>query len=76
MTSCEEPYIGEESIIRPPASKKARMTSAQASRATTIVADVERDPAAEADDRQRSRRRRDRPRQERPGTSGGAAGPG
>src|SRR5262245_11480695 len=34
MTACEEPYIGEESIIRPPASKKLRMTSAQASRAT------------------------------------------
>ena len=34
ITSCEEPYIGEESIIRPPASKKLRITSAQASRAT------------------------------------------
>ena len=34
MTSCDEPYIGDESIIRPPASTKLRMTSAQASRAT------------------------------------------
>src|SRR5688572_19917434 len=34
MVFCDEPYIGEESIIRPPASKKARMTSAHASRAT------------------------------------------
>src|SRR5262245_4272404 len=34
MTSCEEPYIGDESIIRPPASTQLRITSAQASRAT------------------------------------------
>src|SRR6478735_7152504 len=34
MTSCEEQYIGEESIIRPPASKKLRMTSVQSARAT------------------------------------------
>ena len=47
MTACEEPYIGDESIMRPPASKKARITSAQASRATAVVADVEGDPAAE-----------------------------
>src|SRR5215813_961415 len=33
MTSCEEPYIGEESIRRPPSSKKARMISAHESRA-------------------------------------------
>src|SRR5438876_734550 len=33
MTSCDEPYIGDESIIRPPASTKLRITSAQASRA-------------------------------------------
>jgi hypothetical protein len=33
MTPCEEPYIGEESIMRPPAAKKARITSAQLSRA-------------------------------------------
>lgn len=25
MTSWEEPYIGDESIIRPPAAKKARL---------------------------------------------------
>jgi len=34
MTSCEEPYIGDESISRPSISKKFRMTSAQVSRAT------------------------------------------
>src|SRR5215831_17285077 len=34
MTSCEDPYIGDESIIRPPPAKKLRMTSAEASRAT------------------------------------------
>src|SRR5215203_5825535 len=34
ITFCEEPYIGEESIIRPPAAKNARMTSAQELRAT------------------------------------------
>src|SRR5215471_10093652 len=34
MVSCDEPYIGDESITRPPASTKLRMTSAQASRAT------------------------------------------
>jgi hypothetical protein len=33
MTDCDEPYIGDESIMRPPAAKKARITSAQASRA-------------------------------------------
>ena len=32
ITSCEEPYIGEESIRRPPSWKKARMTSAHESR--------------------------------------------
>src|SRR5215216_314256 len=34
ITFCEDPYIGEESIIRPPAAKNARMTSAQELRAT------------------------------------------
>src|SRR6266540_2794512 len=34
ITSCEEPYIGEESIRRPPSRKKARTTSAHESRAT------------------------------------------
>jgi hypothetical protein len=34
MTGCDEPYIGDESISRPPPAKKARMTSVQASRAT------------------------------------------
>jgi hypothetical protein len=34
ITFCEEPYMGEESIRRPPAAKKARMTSAQLSRAS------------------------------------------
>ncbi len=34
MTSCDEPYIGDESMSRPPSAKNARMTSAQASRAT------------------------------------------
>src|SRR5688572_5738727 len=33
MTACDDPYIGDESIIRPPASKKARMTLVQLSRA-------------------------------------------
>lgn len=33
MTSCDEPYMGELSIRRPPAWKKARITSALASRA-------------------------------------------
>ena len=33
MTACDEPYIGDESISRPPAAKKARITSVQASRA-------------------------------------------
>src|SRR5215471_12202950 len=33
MVSCDEPYIGDESIIRPPASTKLRMTAAHASRA-------------------------------------------
>jgi hypothetical protein len=32
-TGCEEPYIGDESIIRPPASKNAFITSAHPSRA-------------------------------------------
>src|SRR6185295_4808331 len=31
---CDEPYIGEESIMRPPASKKAAMTPAHSSRST------------------------------------------
>src|SRR2546426_8758353 len=35
ITSCEEPYIGEESMTRPPSWKKAPMTSAQESRAET-----------------------------------------
>src|SRR5882724_6063704 len=35
MTACEEPYIGEESIMRPPAAKKLRMISAQAMRASS-----------------------------------------
>src|SRR5262245_42011812 len=34
MTSCDEPYIGDESIIAPPASRQLRTTSAQASLAT------------------------------------------
>src|SRR6185436_2460523 len=34
MTSCDDPYIGEESIIRPPAATKLRITSAHALRAT------------------------------------------
>ena len=50
MTDCDEPYIGDESMTRPPASKNARMTSAHASRATRVVAHVERDPASEPDD--------------------------
>lgn len=33
MTSWDEPYMGEESIMRPPASKNRRITDAQASRA-------------------------------------------
>jgi hypothetical protein len=33
MVGCEEPYMGELSIRRPPSAKKARTTSAQASRA-------------------------------------------
>lgn len=33
MTSCDDPYMGDESIIRPPASKNARMTFVQLSRA-------------------------------------------
>jgi hypothetical protein len=33
MTSCEEPYIGEESMARPPSWKKAPITCAQESRA-------------------------------------------
>src|SRR5205823_2598742 len=33
MTSCDEPYIGDESIRRPPAAKKARITSAHCARA-------------------------------------------
>jgi len=37
ITSCEEPYIGDESISRPPAAKKARMTSAQLSRASASL---------------------------------------
>src|SRR3546814_4079645 len=32
MTAAEEPYIGEQSITRPPRSKKVRSTSARASR--------------------------------------------
>ena len=32
-SACDEPYIGDESIMRPPSAKKARITSAQASRA-------------------------------------------
>ena len=74
MTSCDEPYIGEESISRPPSWKKARMTSAQESRAGDIVADVEGDPAAEADERQLLSARRDRPRQDRPRARGGGPG--
>ena len=74
MTSCEEPYIGEESISRPPSWKKARMTSAQELRAGDVVADVERDPAAEPDERQLLAARGDRPRQDRPGMRGGGLG--
>ena len=48
ITSCEEPYIGDEFISRPPAAKKARMTSAQLSRASAFVPDVESNPGAEA----------------------------
>ena len=33
MIACDEPYIGDESIMRPPSAKKARTTSVQASRA-------------------------------------------
>src|SRR5690606_20667027 len=33
MVGCDDPYIGELSIMPPPASKKARTTSARASRA-------------------------------------------
>ena len=53
MVGCEEPYIGEESISRPPASKKAAITAAHSSRSARIVADIEGDPAAQTDDRQR-----------------------
>lgn len=34
-TSCDEPYIGEESIRRPPPSRNARRTSVRALRAAT-----------------------------------------
>jgi len=34
MTGCEEPYIGDESIRRPPPRKKARITSAHSSRSS------------------------------------------
>src|SRR6266540_7278183 len=34
ITFWDEPYMGDESIRRPPASKNARITCAQASRAT------------------------------------------
>lgn len=34
ITGCEEPYMGEESIIFPPASKNAVITSAHSSRST------------------------------------------
>ena len=34
ITGCEEPYIGEESIMRPPAAKNARITSVHEARAT------------------------------------------
>ena len=37
MVGCDEPYIGDESIIRPPAAKKARTTSTQASRAAASL---------------------------------------
>jgi hypothetical protein len=33
ITGCDEPYIGEESIMRPPAAKNARITSAHDARA-------------------------------------------
>ena len=49
-TAWEEPYIGEESIMRPPAAKKARITLAQSPARDGVVADVEGDPAAQADD--------------------------
>src|SRR5918995_3927408 len=41
ITSCEEPYIGEESIRRPPAPKKARMTSARLWRASASLPTLE-----------------------------------
>jgi hypothetical protein len=34
MTACDDPYIGEQSIIRPPPRKKARMTAAHPSRSS------------------------------------------
>src|SRR6266498_2108635 len=34
MTACDEPYIGEESIRRPPSRKKAPMTAAHSSRSS------------------------------------------
>src|SRR5207248_11153338 len=37
ITFWDEPYIGEESIRRPPDSKKARITCAQASRETASL---------------------------------------
>jgi hypothetical protein len=32
MTGCDDPYIGDESTSRPPAAKKARITSADSCR--------------------------------------------
>ena len=37
MVGCDEPYIGDESIRRPPSAKKARTTSTLAARAASSV---------------------------------------
>src|SRR5436309_7499069 len=42
ITFWDEPYIGEESIRRPPESKKAPITCAQASRATVSLPTLKR----------------------------------
>ena len=60
ITFWDEPYIGEELIMRPPASKKARMTSRAGIARDRVVADIEGDPAAEPDHRQRFAARGDR----------------
>ena len=51
MTSCDEPYMGEESILRPPAAKGGAHHLGAGILRDGVVAYIKRDPRAEADRR-------------------------